>query len=201
MNTPSLYIYLFLKVVTVVTVVTVGTVQHLKGIIMRKIPHHAQCELIEIPRPEAIIQKQIVDYLRAQNYLVIRLNSLCTRIGGRYVRAYWVFGLTHPSKGAPDLWINNQNSNLKKKCTNIWAAMRYDGKGERAAKRRSGGAFCFVRILTKQPTPFPPKKNLPKLQTFPHAKQWNNSEEILQILHAKQLNNSWKFDTIRHPKQ
>ena len=70
---------------------------------MRKIPHHAQCELIEIPRPEAIIQKQIVDYLRAQNYLVIRLNSLCTRIGSRYVRAYWVFGLTHPSKGAPDL--------------------------------------------------------------------------------------------------
>ena len=70
---------------------------------MSKTPHHAQCELIEIPRPEAIIQRQIVDYLRAQNYLVIRLNSLCTRIGGRYVRAYWVFGLTHPSKGAPDL--------------------------------------------------------------------------------------------------
>ena len=70
---------------------------------MRKIPHHTQCELIEIPRPEAIIQRQIVDYLRAQNYLVIRLNSLCTKIGSRYLRAYWVFGLTHPSKGAPDI--------------------------------------------------------------------------------------------------
>lgn len=70
---------------------------------MRKTPHYAQGELIEIPRPEAVIQRQIVDYLRAQNYLVIRLNSLCTKIGSRYVRAYWVFGLTHPSKGAMDI--------------------------------------------------------------------------------------------------
>lgn len=81
--------------------------------------HYNQDQLIPTAQREAEIQSQIVHYLTDRGFLVIRINSFSTSIGGRFIKSYYIYN-NKKSRDFPDLLILGHGKSylIESKATN-----------------------------------------------------------------------------------
>lgn len=93
----------------------------------------------KIAHTEAQIQAALMNRLRANGWLVVRVNSFAAMVGRRFVRAYLVQGMgTHCAAGFPDVLAlrGTRDSETGKIVTDarLFEVKKDDGNGCHAAK-------------------------------------------------------------------